>query len=166
MEARTSVTICSMRFRCNLAFALTSNTFNPERGILLSKILHSSCILSLGEKEFFFKTSLSLLKKISIDTKRLVKIPPPSSPLGTDTKTDRGDRLAATLRNLPLFLPPWRSVVRSPRLFHEAFVRSIMNSVSFVEGGSFLLAPSKLRSLHRRREGSERKGHGDQGGNL
>lgn len=68
---------------------------------------------------------------------------------------------------IPLFLPPWRSVVRSPRLFHEAFVRSIMNSVSFVEGGSFLLAPSKLRSLHRRREGSEeRKGHGDQGGAI
>lgn len=37
---------------------------------------------------------------------------------------------------------------RRLRLLGGAFVRPIMNSVSFVEGGSFLLAPSKLRSLH------------------
>lgn len=44
---------------------------------------------------------------------------------------------------------------RRPRHLGVAFVRPIMNSPSFVEGGSFLLAPSKLRSLRRGRGGKE-----------
>lgn len=87
--------------------------------------------------------------------------------------TDRfgyDDTIAATR---PILSLPSRTVecTRRPRLFHEAFVRSIMNSVSFVEGGSFLLAPSKLRSLHRRDgKGQRRRDTGNQagegGGNL
>lgn len=94
---------------------------------------------------------------IIVSTKRFtVNIKSISIPIAT-----RSWRLVVGSPSLSSF--PWRSV-RCLRLFHEAFVRSIMNSVSFVEGGSFLLAPSKLRSLHRRREGSEEKGHGEQGG--
>lgn len=55
---------------------------------------------------------------------------------------------------------------RRLRLLGVAFVRSIMNSPSFVEGGSFLLAPSKLRSLRRGRDGKAGGGRAGRGGNL
>lgn len=54
-------------------------------------------------------------------------------------------------------------LARRPRHLGGAFVRPIMNSVSFVEGGSFLLAPSKLRSL-RRVWGGKEDGDGGRNG--
>jgi len=78
----------------------------------------------------------------------------------------RGFRLALPTSG-PYATSSYRGArARRLRLLGVAFVRPIMNSPSFVEGGSFLLAPSKLRSLRRRRGGKEGGGRAGQGGNL
>lgn len=177
-----------------MAFGLTSNTFNREpflrRGSRQRRhvVLHfytiiSNCLdlpsLSLDVRTGFNAEELRrILYEGCLYARRIHDIYVVSlankffaqyflhAILFTDcfaADTDN-DTIAATRPILPL---PSRTAERTrrPRLFHEAFVRSVMNSVSFVEGGSFLLAPSKLRSLHRRDgKGQRRRDTRYQGG--
>lgn len=84
---------------------------------------------------------------------------------GAPRVTRRVPRLALPTSR-PTAVPPRRATCEhvARRLLGGAFVRPIMNSVSFVEGGSFLLAPSKLRSLRRGGRRRRLKETGREGG--